>query len=749
MQRWMSVRGQVARCLWMISVFWGLQQSSTLYGESQTLSCEDVQKLTAQFTQRHLLHRSFDDELAQRVLKRFIEHWDGRKHYFLKADIHGFMEEYGSSLDDRILDGDCSPIAKIVDLYGLRFTQRISEIEKLIGTKHDFSREETLYLDPDHYDYSSDARQLSERWRKWIKYQHMQLMKGLSHSEVRKKLVKRYELRKKRFDEITLSDVYTDFIKSFAMSLDPHSSYYSAQDYENFKIAMSLSLEGIGVTISSEDGFTKIQRVLPGGPAYRHGVLDAGDKILSVAQEDGEWVNVVDRDLDDVVTLIRGPRQSLVKLLVLREGITGVEKFEVLIERDEISVEEEAVQAYHYLIDDVLQNRRYKIGVAQIPSFYADLDAKSRGDRNYRRVSEDLRRALKQLTAEGIDALVVDVRNNGGGTLDEGIELSDLFLPRAPVVQIQGKKGSDKKIHRSQNNRVVYAGPLVVLMNIASASASEIFVGAIKDHRRGVLVGVGERTYGKGTVQELVPAAQEGVRSMLRITVTRFYTPEGRSTQLKGVGADLSLPSWSAEREYGERYREYAVPWHKISSASLKDLGAVTGPILKRLTSFHEQRRVRDEDFYMVRQFTQAYRESKAEGIPISLKVTKPLSAPSATEPSATEPSATEKTSATEKPSAAADQLTEVERRAPQPRFQREEEEKSSAAAVPSLSDDFHLREAIFIATDYLQLLKKQDPGAYYQAIDRGGVSDLGSSLEKVQDISGCLALKGLWQVGC
>ena len=704
--------------------------SSYAYGQSSSLSCDEVRRLVGELTEKHLSQDEFNDEISQRVLEKVIEHWDGRKHFFLKKDIEGFYKEYGSSLDDHILEGDCSPIAKIVDVYSQRFVERMKRVPSLIELEHDFSLEEILYLDPDHYDFSPSAADLGERWRKWVKYQHMQLLRGRTDKEVREKLAKRYELRKKRFDETTLSDVYSEFVKSFAASLDPHSDYMPAQEFKNFQISMSLSLEGIGVSITSEDGFAKIIRVLPAGAAYRHGVLQAGDKIIGVAQEEGEWVNVVDLDLDDVVQLIRGPRGSRVLLLVLREGLEGVQKFEVEIERDQISMEEQAVQAYHYTVHDVLHDRTFKIGVAYVPSFYADHMGRMQKKKDYRSVSGDLERALKQLSSAGIEALVVDLRNNGGGLLGEAVHLSSLFLPKAVVVQTKAKSSKPKTL-RSEGGKVAYDGPLVVLTNLASASASEIFVGAIKDHERGVVVGVGERTFGKGTVQELVNV-ESGDGSRLKVTVSRFYTPAGYSTQLKGVAADLVLPSWLEEREIGEQYRKYAVPWNKINSAPLKNLARVSGGIIRRLGFYHKERRQRDRDFYSVQEMMQYFKENKKPGTPISLKMFR------GTEESSTDESP-------ESSESLGSATTKVERKPPQP---RKDKKQDPSLAIPSLADDVYLREAVYVAADYLQILAKKPSGVHYQALSHGSTKEERGA-DQVRDISGCSAVKGFWHLGC
>lgn len=697
-----------------------------------SLSCDDIYKITKKITKLHISHNRFDDELSRRTFNNFIELWDSRKGIFFKKDITELSKKYQNQLDNLIAKKSCGPIAEIVDLFSERFSGFYELSLKHIAMDHDFMVDETMLLDPDSYDYSKTPPERSERHRKWIKYQLMQLMKEHPPQVARQKLTKRYELLKRRFEEKTLSDVYADFIKSYAKSLDPNSSYLSQKESEQMEIELSLSLDGIGVGINSEDGIPKVVSVIVGGAAYRHGILRVGDKILSVAQgeghhkkkaanphseqiEAGEWVSLVDKSLDKVVGYIRGPRGTKVKLLILREGPEGLEKFEVEITRDKINLNDEAVKSYTYDIHSPLSNQVFRVGVAEVPSFYLNQQARAMGAENYRSAARDLRAGIEKLMEQNVSAIIVDLRSNGGGYLDEAVDVSELFLPPdLPVLQTQGKESQTRKIRYTEEEKggPLYTGPLVALMDIGSASASEIFVGAVKDHRRGVLVGVGGRSYGKGTVQEILPASGRTSRQgRIKVTITRFYTPGGASNQLRGIAADISLPTWTSIQEYGEEYKEYPVPWNEIAAASpLENLGGIKPQILARLVEGFKIRSRQDDDYFSIQQMISSYQQSKKEGLPISLR------APGLQKKNSLGSDASD----TSKPGEVSSSDDEViEKREPKPRT-KSPTTAETITRGPALLNDPYLREAVYIAVDYAQLLSGENPQHYYQ--------DLGSS---------------------
>ncbi|HSP88823.1 MAG TPA: carboxy terminal-processing peptidase, partial [Ignavibacteriaceae bacterium] len=392
-------------------------------------------------------------------------------------------------------------------------------------------------------------------------------------------------------NQYSSDDVYQLFLNSYTQSIDPHTNYFSPEASENFKINMSLSLEGIGAQLQQEDDYIKIAEIIPGGPAFKSNKLKRNDKIIGVAQgDDSAMVDVIGWRVQDAVKIIRGPKGTTVRLLILpaETGVNAIPK-EIKLVRDKVKLEEQA--AKKEILNFEQDNINYKIGVITIPTFYSDFEAQQKGDKNYRSTTRDVRKIIEELKTEEVDGIIVDLRNNGGGALNEAIDLTGLFIKDGPVVQVKNSDGS-VQVGADSDPNIVYEGPLAVLVNRFSASASEIFSGAIQDYERGIIIG--EQTYGKGTVQNLIDLnrvmqSSDDKLGQVKVTVAKYYRINGGSTQNLGVIPDITLPSSIDSEEFGESSEESALPWDEIKSAKYNIAGNVKD-FLSLLNSKHEKR---------------------------------------------------------------------------------------------------------------------------------------------------------------
>ena len=408
----------------------------------------------------------------------------------------------------------------------------------------------------------------------------------------------RYQQQKRRILQISNQDVFQTILNAYMSAIEPHTGYFSPRATENFKIRMSLSLEGIGAVLQSQNEFTVVQRVVPGGPAEVEGSLRAGDRIVGVGQGDGDpVVDVIGWRLDDVVDLIRGPKGSIVRLQIRPDPKTGKSESRILaLTRDQIKLEEQAAQSM--LLEVSGPDQIQRIGVIDIPTFYVDFDARSRGDADYRSTTRDVRRLIRDLEREGVDGLIVDLRGNGGGALAEATALTGLFIDSGPVVQVRDARGRTS-VNRDPNKGIAYAGPLAVIVDRNSASASEIFSGAIQDYRRGIIIG--EPTYGKGTVQNLInldpySEDQEQPLGQLKLTIAQFFRINGESTQHRGVVPDFVLPGVEPDLPYGEKALDNALPFAQIDAAAFSRF-TDSELDLQRLREAHDKRVLEDPDF--------------------------------------------------------------------------------------------------------------------------------------------------------
>lgn len=542
---------------------------------------------------RHFVDVSINDDLSARFLDNYIDRLDPTKSYFLQADINEF-KQHQFDLDDELKKGNNELGFSIYRRLQERMAERLSLlIEQLEATPLsfplDFSINEEIIIDHESGHWPQTQDEANELWRKRVKaYFLTQKLTGEEQEESRTKLLKRYKDQHDRLKTNTVEDIYEVYINSFTELYDPHTNYFSPRSSESFSIRMSLSLEGIGAVLQLEDGYTKVVRIVTAGPADKQGQLKASDKISGVAQGvDGEMVNVIGWRLDEVVDLIRGPKDSIVRLEVIpssnADGATKV----IQIKRDKVKLEDQAAQKAIINIED--KGKTYKMGVINIPTFYLDFQAYRARDPNYRSTTKDVSRLITELEDENIDGIIVDLRNNGGGSLYEATAVTDLFIDKGPVVQI-GKDGGKTKSDFSQNN-AQYRGPLVVLINRLSASASEIFAGAIQDYNRGIVAG--SQSFGKGTVQTLTPLKSQGE---LKITESKFYRVSGDSTQHRGVIPDILMPELIDAEEVGESSYDTALAWSKTRPAQHGTYFPLD-KILVPLVDKHESRVRQNPDF--------------------------------------------------------------------------------------------------------------------------------------------------------
>ncbi|MGA9853907.1 MAG: carboxy terminal-processing peptidase [Gammaproteobacteria bacterium] len=539
----------------------------------------------------HYGNQPQDSVLSQQVFKHYLENLDPNRSYFLQSDIDSFAA-YQHDMANTIQDGNLKSAFAIYNVYQQRVQQQIQYALGLLNHEPDFKIKEDYVFDRDKAHWATNVVELDDIWRKRVKNDIIGLLlAGKTWKQTTEVLRKRYQNFDYRARQISSEDVFDLFMNSYTLTLDPHSNYFSPSESQQFQIQMSLKFQGIGASLISEGEYTKVVQVIPGGPAARSKGLHPDDRITGVAQGDkGDVVDVVGWRLDDVVQLIRGPKDSVVRLQILPAGAAPGSPEKILrLVRDTVKLEAQA--AHKSIINVTSGGRNFKIGVVNIPAFYSDFEGRLEGEKNYTSTTRDVRKLLQELKAEHVDGVVIDLRNNGGGALDEATKLTGLFIPHGPVVQIRDTSGN-VEVDDDDDSSIVYTGPLVVLVNRFTASASEIFAAAIQDYHRGLIVG--STTYGKGTVQRLidlnrfVPGNQDV--GQLKLTIDKFYRVNGASTQRKGVMPDIILPSPIDPKEFGEETEDDALPWDQIASADYTPLHLGLGEALPKLTKLHDER---------------------------------------------------------------------------------------------------------------------------------------------------------------
>lgn len=584
---------------------------SAATAEKIVLTPEDgttAKMVASMVSSRHINHPAIDDDLSAKLMERYIKIWDPQKLYFLKSDIDAFSVEK-TSLDDKILKGDVSFASTVFERFRLRMSERAPKIGAAIDMEHDFAVEEDMVKDPDDLAWASDETELDERWRKRVKFDLLMLkMDDTDLTEARKRLHTRYHTNQIFIDQTEAHEVLELYLSAMTHCLDPHSSYMSPQTLADFEIDMKLKLEGIGARLKYEDGYTKVEEVIEGGAAHADGRLTKGDKIIGVSSDSvKDYVDVVEMKLTKVVEMIRGKKGTKVKLQILKEA-GGIEDY--VLTRTEVKITEDEVKGKVIESSEWIDGRQGKIGVLRIPSFYRDFQGASLGG-EFKSTSRDVKLVLNDFKKAGVDVLIVDLRWNGGGALQEAIEVSGLFIPKGSVVQVK-EPGDSVQAFEDEDPEVHWRKPMIVVCNRFSASASEIFAGAIKDYRRGIVVG-DRTTHGKGTVQNVVPVASRLSfravdRGALKLTISKFYRVNGDSTQTKGVTSDVVLPSLLNHREIGEDSLDNALAFDRITRADYVPFSAsVTDAIVSQLKTRSEARVAGDKDFTQINKLIEKY----------------------------------------------------------------------------------------------------------------------------------------------
>ncbi|OCP03071.1 MULTISPECIES: carboxy terminal-processing peptidase [unclassified Ensifer] len=539
-----------------------------------------------------------DDALSAKIMDRYIKSLDPDRVLFLQADIDRFMSDR-SEIDDAIKRKDLNVPFEIFNAYGKRVVDRMNYARSLLQQDFDFGAQETYSVLREKAPWPQMEAETNELWRKRVKSDWLRLkLGGKSDAAIRETLDKRYANAIDRARKYKSDDVFQLFMDAYTTSVDPHTDYFGATASADFNIAMKLSLIGIGAVLQERDDYTTIRELVPGGPAQLSGKLSVGDRITGIGQgKDGAIKEVVGTRLDEVVQLIRGKEGSVVRLDILPAdaGPDSPHRVVTLV-REKISLEKQAAQKTVLSVKAGEATR--KIGVITLPAFYEDFEARRKGDKDFRSASRDVAKLLGELSREEVDGVLIDVRNNGGGSLDEAIDLTGLFIGKGPVLQ---QRGSDGKVAvtRADFPAPVWTGPVGVLINRGSASASEIFAAAIQDYGRGVIVG--EPSFGKGTVQTVVDLDQLVRNSkpefgQLKVTIAQFFRIDGGTTQLRGVTPDISLPGLSDPTRFGETSYDNALPWAKIKPANYAPADTIK-TLLPTLQSRHDARVESDPDF--------------------------------------------------------------------------------------------------------------------------------------------------------
>lgn len=588
-----------------------LLRSKPVYGK-------EAKVITYILDNNHYRKISLNDSLSSVILDEYVKSLDNNKTYFTASDLEAF-EKYRYRLDDLVRAENVEVAYLIYNTFRRRFDERMNYImTQLVNQQFDYNVEEYYETNRDKEAWCKDQAELNEVWRKTIKNQALSLkLAGKTQPDIEKMLKERYERFSKSIKQFNSEDVFSMYMNAITESYDPHTNYFSPKAADLFKQQMTLSLEGIGARLQTENDYTRVAEVIPGGPAQKSDLIHVNDRIIGVGQgTSGEVVDVIGWRIDEVVKLIKGPKGTTVRLQLLpaETGVNGPSKI-ITLTRDKIKLEDQRAQKslIHYQKD----GKDLKLGVITLPQFYMDFEGYQKGDPNYTSTTRDVQKLIKELQAENINGLVLDLRNNGGGSLTEAIDLTGLFIKNGPIVQV---KNSSNKIETltDDNPSLLYNGPLVVLTNRFSASASEIFAGAIQDYHRGVIVG--ESSYGKGTVQTVInlnrfindPDNQVGE---LKITFQKFYRVTGSSTQHKGVTPDIKLPTALSPEQFGESSSPSALPWDEIRGTLYQRTPMINDRVISSLTKAYEDRLKNDAALQRfvsdTEEITKSYKETR------------------------------------------------------------------------------------------------------------------------------------------
>ncbi|QDK36917.1 S41 family peptidase [Bdellovibrio sp. NC01] len=532
------------------------------------LECRYLTVIEQGFLANHVKYSNRDAELATRVTEQYLKRLDPSKIYLTQTDVDAIKKSM-TNVFDKTKNRDCSFLEEAQKLVLERVKDRDAFAKKYLDKSFKFDSTTEFSFDPDKKPWPKNGDEANEYLKKYIQFQiGNYLATDMKLDEAKKNVIKNYDRAVKRTQETTEDDLFSGYLDSFARALDPHSSFFSRDVLEDFEIQMRLSLEGIGATLSSQDGFTVVEQLVPGGAAAKSGLIEPQDKIIAVGQEKGAMENVIDMDLKDVVKKIRGNKGTKVRLTILRKSGDSKKRFDVTLTREKVNLEDEAASINY--IDKEINGQKKKIGVINFPSFYAD---SRRGGRSS---AADMKKLIKEANDKKVDGLVLDLSNNGGGSLEDAVKIAGLFFKEGNVVKQSSKnEGRAEAALRDTDPTVDWAGPLVVLTSRISASASEIVSGTLQDYKRGVIVG-GDHTYGKGSVQSVLPIPNN--LGAIKVTVGMFFVPSGKSTQHRGVDADVVLPGPFSTDDIGEKYMDYSLPPKTIEAFISPEAYVKEGP---------------------------------------------------------------------------------------------------------------------------------------------------------------------------
>ncbi|MES2794553.1 MAG: carboxy terminal-processing peptidase [Bacteroidota bacterium] len=562
-----------------------------------------------------------DDELSSKIWDSFLKDVDYGHLYFTENEIKSF-EKYRYQVDNSLMNGDLKAPYEVFNLFLKKYKERSLFINSVLDQSFDFNKDEYYESDSDKLTWAKSDAELDENWRKLVKSQALDLkLSGKADSTISKTLKNRYKNIDKYFSKLKSEQVFQIYMNAFAESVDPHTNYFSPASAENFKIDMAQSLEGIGALLTFENDYVKIAEVIPGGPAFKGKQLAKDDRIVGVAQGDNTaFTDIIGWTTEEAVKLIRGPKGSVVRLQVLAaDAPASAAAKEYRLVREKVKLEDQVAKSE--VVPFKQNGKEYNIGVITIPLFYRDFEGAQKREMDFKSTTRDVSNFLTKFEAQKVDGVIIDLRNNGGGSLTEAINLSGLFISKGPVVQ-QREATGEIQVHEDLDPNQNYNGPLAVLVNRFSASASEIFAGAIQDYKRGLVLG--EQTFGKGTVQSLIdlnqflPKENEQL-GQLKLTMAKFYRITGSSTQHKGVTPDIEFPSGFSAKEYGESAMPTALPWDQINGTKFSNYPDVTDKLLAALKGNYSERLKTDSELKKLESELNEFKKLKEKTL-ISLK---------------------------------------------------------------------------------------------------------------------------------
>jgi carboxyl-terminal processing protease len=557
-----------------------------------------------------------DDSLSSKMFQSYFDRLDPNRMFFLRSDMDSF-EKYRYRFDEYLSAGFLTPAYEIFTVYQKRFASWLAFVFWRLDQPFDFTKVEYLQVDREQVPWPIDQAELEDFWTKRLKNDALNLkIAGKDWEGIRKTLRNRYKNIRRRMSQYQSEDVYQVVMNSFTESIDPYTSYFSPKSYDNFEIHMFRSFEGIGARLSTQNDFTVVTEIIPGGPADKSNSLYTSDKIIGVAQGyDGEIIDVIGWRLDDVVQLIRGKKSTTVRLQIIRaDAPLDAKPDTIALVRDKVTIEDQSAE--REILEIIHEDKKLNFAVITIPAFYSDFEARRKGDKNYKSTTRDVKKLLTDLDLQGLDGVIIDLRGNGGGFLNEAVELTGLFIEKGPVVQVRDTQGKVEE-EWDYDPEILYSGPLAVLVDRMSASASEIFAAAIQDYKRGIVIG--GQTFGKGTVQHAIdlnrflPNSPQKL-GQLKMTIAKFYRIDGGSTQQVGVLPDITLPSRLNFMDLGETSHKNALIWDQIKSSSY-DYYSNISDFIPKLEMRHNMRVSNNERHASLLQEIASYKEQKDKKI--------------------------------------------------------------------------------------------------------------------------------------